>query len=62
MGSKDLRVPVRQSRELAERLKKAGKPVRYIEQPEGDHHLSLESDRVQFLSELEAFLKQHNPV
>jgi acetyl esterase/lipase len=60
-GRKDQRVPVKQSRELAERLRKAGKAVRYVEQPEGDHHFSREADRLQFLTELEAFLKQHNP-
>ena len=60
-GKKDLRVPVKQSREMAEKLKKSGKTVRYVEQPLGDHNLSREADRLQFLQELEAFLKQHNP-
>lgn len=60
-GKKDLRVPVKQSREMAEKLQKAGKKVRYVEQPLGDHHFSREEDRVQYLKELEAFLKEHNP-
>ena len=60
-GKKDQRVPVKQSRELAERLRRAGKKLRYVEQPDGDHHLSREADRVQFLTELESFLKEHNP-
>jgi dipeptidyl aminopeptidase/acylaminoacyl peptidase len=60
-GREDRRVPVKQSRELAERLKRAGKPHRYVEQPKGDHHFSREEDRLQFLKELEAFLKEHNP-
>ena len=60
-GKKDQRVPVKQSRELAEKLGKAGKKVRYVEQPLGDHHASREADRLQFLTELEAFLKEHNP-
>jgi dipeptidyl aminopeptidase/acylaminoacyl peptidase len=60
-GKVDLRVPVKQSRQMAERLQKAGKAVRYVEQPEGDHHLSRYEDRLQFLQETEAFLKQHNP-
>ncbi|MFL6846522.1 MAG: alpha/beta hydrolase family protein [Allosphingosinicella sp.] len=60
-GKKDQRVLVKQSRELAERLRDAGKEVRYVEQPEGDHHVSRQADRLQFLTELEAFLKQHNP-
>lgn len=60
-GKEDLRVPVAQSREFVERLGKAGKDVRYVEQPLGDHHLSRLEDRIQFLRETEAFLKQHNP-
>lgn len=60
-GAKDKRVPVAQSRKLAERLKSLGKPVVYVEQPKGDHHFTREEDRVQFLNEMEAFLKQHNP-
>lgn len=60
-GKKDQRVPVRQSREMAEKLRKAGKSVKYVEQPLGDHFVSLEADRLQFLTELEAFLKEHNP-
>lgn len=60
-GRKDQNVPVKQSRELAARLEKAGKSVRYVEQPQGDHNLSRQADRLQFLTELEAFLKQHNP-
>jgi dienelactone hydrolase len=60
-GKMDLRVPVAQSRKMAERLKAAGKTVEYVEQPEGDHHFTREADRVQFLQVLEAFLKKHNP-
>ena len=60
-GKKDLVVPVRQSREMAERLEKAGKPFEYLEQPEADHHFSREQDRREFLERLEAFLQRHNP-
>lgn len=60
-GKEDQRVPAKQSRELAERLRAAGKSVRYVEQPKGDHHFSREEDRLQFLKALEAFLKEHNP-
>jgi dienelactone hydrolase len=60
-GKLDLRVPVNQSREMADRLKAAGKPYRYVEQPLGDHHFSRAEDRIQFLREVDAFLKQHNP-
>jgi dipeptidyl aminopeptidase/acylaminoacyl peptidase len=60
-GKKDLRVPVSQSRKMADRLKAAGKTVEYIEQPEGDHHFSREADRKQFLEASEAFLRKYNP-
>lgn len=60
-GKADRRVPAKQSREMAEKLKRAGKSVRYVEQPEGDHFLSREADRVALLKEMEAFLGEHNP-
>lgn len=60
-GKRDLRVPVSQSQEMAEKLRRAGKTVEYVEQPEGDHHFSREEDRLQFLKLLEAFLARHNP-
>jgi dipeptidyl aminopeptidase/acylaminoacyl peptidase len=60
-GKNDLRVPVEQSRKMADKLKAAGKDVRYVEQPLGDHHFSRQADRLQFLQEMEAFLAQHNP-
>lgn len=60
-GKLDRRVPVSQSRELVEKLKAAGKPVDYVEQPEGDHFFSREQDRLDFLNRLEAFLAKHNP-
>jgi len=60
-GDDDRTVPVKQSRLMVSRLKAAGKTYRHVEQPGGDHHLSSEADRVQFLKELEAFLKQYNP-
>jgi dipeptidyl aminopeptidase/acylaminoacyl peptidase len=60
-GKLDLRVPVEQSREMAEKLKAAGKPYRYVEQPLGDHHFTRQADRIQFLQETDAFLRQYNP-
>jgi dipeptidyl aminopeptidase/acylaminoacyl peptidase len=60
-GKKDLRVPLSQSRRMADRLREAGKPVDYVEQPKGDHYFSREADRLQFLEVMEAFLKKHNP-
>lgn len=58
-GSEDRRVPVSQSRAMASALSAAGRAYRYVEQPGGDHHLSRQSDRTEFMRELEAFLAQH---
>lgn len=60
-GKKDQRVDVGQSREMAEKLKAAGKTHEYVEQPEGDHFFSREEDRLQFLQKMEDFLDKHNP-
>lgn len=60
-GKADMVVPVKQSRQMADRLKAAGKDYRYVEQPLGDHHFSREADRLQFLQELEAFLAKYDP-
>jgi acetyl esterase/lipase len=60
-GKADQRVPVKQSRQMADRLKQAGKAVVYVEQPLGDHHFSREQDRVGFLKAMDAFLAEHNP-
>lgn len=64
-GKKDRRVQVSQSREMAEKLKAAGKAqgrdYLYVEQPLADHHFSREADRLEFLEKLDAFLKDHNP-
>ncbi len=60
-GKLDKRVEVSQSKKLAKKLEKANKDIRYIEQKEGDHHFSLQADREEFLTEVEAFLNKHNP-
>lgn len=60
-GKKDRRVDVGQSREMAEKLKAAGKTYEYIEQPEADHFFSRSEDRLQFLQEMEEFLDKYNP-
>jgi dipeptidyl aminopeptidase/acylaminoacyl peptidase len=64
-GKVDRRVPVQQSREMAEKLKAAGKVAGrdyiYVEQPLGDHFFSREADRLDFLQRMEAFLNEHNP-
>ena len=60
-GKADRRVPVRQSRQMAEALKAAGKPYDYIEQPLGDHHFTRGEDRLEFLKAMGAFLAKYNP-
>jgi dipeptidyl aminopeptidase/acylaminoacyl peptidase len=60
-GKADQVVPVKQSREMVERLKAAGATYRYVEQPLGDYHFTRQADRLQFLQELEAFLAKYNP-
>lgn len=64
-GKKDRRVQVSQSREMAEKLKAAGKvegrDYMYVEQPLADHFFSREADRIEFLEKMDAFLKAHNP-
>jgi dipeptidyl aminopeptidase/acylaminoacyl peptidase len=60
-GDRDVVVPVSESRRMADRLRDAGKPHRYVEQRGGDHHFSRADDRLQFLRELETFLDQNNP-
>jgi dipeptidyl aminopeptidase/acylaminoacyl peptidase len=60
-GKADLTVPVKQSRDMAEKLKGAGKVYRYVEQPLADHHFSREADRLQFLQEVDAWLRLYNP-
>jgi len=61
-GKEDTTVPYSQSREMAEKLKAAGKDVTFITQPLGDHHFTRGADRLDFLKALEAFLKEHDPV
>ncbi|URW74500.1 S9 family peptidase [Sphingomonas donggukensis] len=61
-GRKDTVVPIDQSREFVERLRKINKPVTYIEQPEADHHFSRAEDRLEFLKAMQAFLDKNNPV
>jgi dipeptidyl aminopeptidase/acylaminoacyl peptidase len=60
-GVEDKRVPIKQSRWLADALKKAGKDYQYLEQKEGDHHFSRAEDRLEFLRATQAFLLKHNP-
>ena len=57
-GDKDLSVPIGHSKKMAAKLKKLGKPHRMVVLKDGNHNLSLEQNRVQFLRELELFLAE----
>ena len=58
-GDVDRTVKIEQSRTLTEALKAAGADYQYIEQKNGDHYLSLESHRREFLVAVDGFLERH---
>ncbi|MEL6951537.1 MAG: S9 family peptidase [Pseudomonadota bacterium] len=58
-GEKDRVVDVRQSRKMARALERNGKPVQYIELPEGTHSLERESNRLDYATALVEFLDTH---
>ena len=58
-GTDDANVPVVQSRYFYKKMKDAGKNISYIEFENGDHSLSDQNYRVQFLKEIETFLKKY---
>ncbi len=58
-GKKDVVVRVAQSRRMAKALERAQKDVTYLEQDEGDHHLSSNAQRLETLRAMEAFLAKH---
>ena len=58
-GEDDQRVHVRQSRRMAEALRKAGKEVQYLEFPNEIHGFRLEANRVQWYEALVAFFEKN---
>jgi dipeptidyl aminopeptidase/acylaminoacyl peptidase len=58
-GEDDERVHVRQSRMMAEALKKAGQPYEYLEFPHEIHGFALESNRIRWYSRVAEFLEEH---
>ena len=60
-GKADHRVPVKQSRIIADALKDAGKVYEYDEQTLADHFFSRSEDRLDFLKRMSAFLDRYNP-
>ncbi len=59
-GTDDTIAPIDQSRRMRDRLRYAGKDVRYVEL-RGDDCLSDAPTRIQMLREIEGFLAQHLP-
>ena len=60
-GRDDTVVPIEQSRVMADALRRAGKPVEFIELPGEDHWLSRSATRRQMLAETVRFLEANNP-
>ena len=58
-GDVDRSVMVEQSREFVESLIESKKPHRYIEQANGDHHLSIQSHRLELFEAMDSFLNEH---
>jgi dipeptidyl aminopeptidase/acylaminoacyl peptidase len=60
-GKDDTVVPIEQSRLMADAMRKAGKPVDYLELAGEDHWLSRAPTRIAMLEAMVAFLERHNP-
>jgi len=60
-GKDDTFVPQEQSLEMAEALKKAGKPYELVELPGEDYWLSRADTRIQMLQTVIKFLEKNNP-
>lgn len=60
-GTKDETVPYRQAEEFIKAMKKAGKPLEFIEFKDVDHGIEKSVDRIKFLNAVETFLAKHNP-
>jgi dipeptidyl aminopeptidase/acylaminoacyl peptidase len=60
-GTDDTVVSIEQSREMADALRRAGKPVEMVELKSDDHWLSRGATRLQMLQATMAFLEKNNP-
>ena len=58
-GENDRIVDAYHSREMFARLRKLGKPVKYIELEDGNHYLEIERNRLKVLDSFDKFLSQH---
>ena len=54
-GDQDLIVHVDQSRKMYKAMQKNNKNIEYIELENGNHHMSIEDNRLKVLSSLERF-------
>lgn len=61
-GIKDTQVSYKQSVALYDALKKLGRDVTYLEQPDGTHYFDTEQERVEAFAAMETFLKKHLPL
>jgi dipeptidyl aminopeptidase/acylaminoacyl peptidase len=60
-GRDDTVVPIDQSEAMESALKRAGKPVEFVEMKNEDHWLSREETRVEMLKAAVAFVEKYNP-
>jgi dipeptidyl aminopeptidase/acylaminoacyl peptidase len=60
-GRDDTVVPIAQSKLMLDAMKKAGKPVEWLELAGEDHFLSRPATRIAMLEAQVAFLEKHNP-
>ena len=60
-GPDDTVVPIRQSEEMDDALRAAGKPVTFIKLSGEDHWLSRSETRLQMLTATVQFLEANNP-
>jgi dipeptidyl aminopeptidase/acylaminoacyl peptidase len=58
-GEKDVTVPIDQSTQERDALKKAGKDVSFVSIDGDDHYLNLASTRIRVLTEIATFLDAH---
>lgn len=58
-GTDDRVVPIRHSRNMADELEDYDKEVRYVEIENANHHLSVQSHRLQTLEEMVSFFDKH---
>lgn len=61
-GKRDSQVNSEDLEEMVKKLKEHNKTYKLILFEDGDHHLSIEEDRIRFITEVDEFLQEHLPV